>query len=377
MDTLTARVEHQIQFTAAAMGRANAVLGQASTSPMGKGIKSAGSKLFAEFLSGIDSKDTTAVKGHQQWEKTSFQPLFIEWEAQYFHIAREKWQVSLRKYPVGQAHAELRYGLGKPLTAANQQDSRMISGRVVLTPQPVFSLEAAVCQVLDSAGPALPLSQEEKDAMINDQSPLKKLKFISAPLSGLMKHLLTRYDGAHVKPSFWQQGKDTVPMNVAVSASAPIDTNNSGPDMVELINSGSALTPYGDLINFGSSSYVPFKGVTHGQMLFTKLNIIDRFGQAVCAVQPKPRPKSAPQPPPSFYPCLSDYLSPDFLRDPKDATKLSNTLNTVYEEPNNQTGEWPLCRFIPLTPSINQSARLNASFLNAGPGWSGGTASWH
>lgn len=43
----------------------------------------------------------------------------------------------------------------------------------------------------------------------------------------------------------------------------------------------SALTPYANLLSFDKVNYpgVPFKPVTHGQMMFTKLNIVDKFGQ--------------------------------------------------------------------------------------------------
>lgn len=56
-----------------------------------------------------------------------------------------------------------------------------------------------------------------------------------------------------------------------------------------------------------------------------------------------------------MHPCLSDYLTPDIV---------DGVLNTIYPEPNKAPGEWPLCRFIQLTPSINQAARINATFLN-------------
>ena len=112
---------------------------------------------------------------------------------------------------------------------------------------------------------------------------------------------------------------------------------------------------------------MPFKGVTHGQLIFTKLNIIDKFGQAICLPEPKPQPRDKILPPPSFYPCLSDYLSPDLVG--------KTRLNTVYQEDVPKDGKWPLCRFIQLTPSINQNARINASFLNVNA--DGKAPFWH
>ena len=55
-------------------------------------------------------------------------------------------------------------------------------------------------------------------------------------------------------------------------------------------------------------------------------------------------------------------------------------MNTVYQEPaveNVQKGKWPLCRFVQLTPSINQEVRINASFLNANLKVGRTTPFWH
>src|SRR5271170_3049384 len=106
---------------------------------------------------------------------------------------------------------------------------------------------------------------------------------------------------------------------------------------------------------------VPFKGVTHGQMMLTQCNIIDKFGQAVCLPQWRPTPRVQNMPPPALYPCLSDYLSPDLT---PSADGKSGVLNTIFAEPSQPEGQWPLSRFIQLTPAINQDARINAVFLN-------------
>lgn len=98
-------------------------------------------------------------------------------------------------------------------------------------------------------------------------------------------------------------------------------------------------------------------------MIITKLNIIDKFGQAICLPSIKqqiPNPNSqntdTTKPPDAVYPCISDYLTPDL--------DVNGNLNTIYPEPNTTGEKWPICRFIQLTPSINQPARINASFLN-------------
>ncbi|KJX99852.1 hypothetical protein TI39_contig350g00002 [Zymoseptoria brevis] len=377
MDVLPIRDEKQIKMPDNKFVQiVKNFMGQA-TNPLPNKLQSACQTLLAEFINNIAVNVDGKTKGHKQWGNVNpFQPLFIEWEAQYFHIERKKWTVSVRKSPVGQPHSQVRYGLSEPLQAADQKDVRVLSGRVILTPQPVFSIEDAVRQVLDNSGPELEaagLSKDEVAALRKDNlKALKQLKFISAQLSGLTDHLLTKYEGAHVKPTFRKQGGDVQSMNVAITKCAAIDAPVDGDNrsMVELIGAESGLTPYANLLSFDKYPGVPFKGVTHGQMMFTKLNIIDKFGQAVCVVQPRParrepKPEDAPA---SFYPCLSDFLSPDTIGD-------SSRLNTVFQEPAVNAGQWPLCRFVQFTPAINQEARINASFLN--PNTDGPTPSWH
>jgi len=89
------------------------------------------------------------------------------------------------------------------------------------------------------------------------------------------------------------------------------------------------------------------------------LNIIDKFGQAVALPAPKPKLRVPPPVPEVVHPCLSDILIPDIVE---------NQLNTVYPEDQQPVqGDWPLCRFMQLTPAINQNSRLNASFLTKSP----------
>jgi hypothetical protein len=60
----------------------------------------------------------------------------------------------------------------------------------------------------------------------------------------------------------------------------------------------------------------------HGQLGFTKLNIIDKFGQAISAIDPKPAKRSTDGFPDTIYPCLGDQVSPGLI-------PHSNHLNTV------------------------------------------------
>jgi hypothetical protein len=189
---------------------------------------------------------------------------------------------------------------------------------------------------------------------------IQQLNFISAPLIGITDHLTTRCGGQHVKPNLrGLDGSAVIPLKAAVNATivreggTPIFDDN----ILKAIDSESALTPYGNLMDFGKAQYpgIPFKPVTHGQIMFTKLSIIDKFGQAIALPTPKPRTRKNTGAPPSIYPCLSDSVAPDIL--------ANGNLNTIFQEPDVVPSKWPLSRFIELTPSINQDARLNAAFV--------------
>lgn len=81
---------------------------------------------------------------------------------------------------------------------------------------------------------------------------------------------------------------------------------------------------------------------------FRKLNIIDKFGQAVVAIDPQPRLEGHPP----LYPCISDFYEPQAVQ-----VGDEKVANTVIQ---NNGGA---CEFIQLPPQINQNARLNAEFI--------------
>jgi hypothetical protein len=109
-------------------------------------------------------------------------------------------------------------------------------------------------------------------------------------------------------------------------------------------------TPYANHVTFGDVPYSPFKPVTHGQFCFTKLNVIDKFGQAVSALDPA---KLNPDP---LYPVISEYYQPDQLP-LADGEKVPKP-NVVIK--NDKDG---FCRYVQLPPNLNQDARINAAFL--------------
>ena len=368
METLQIRVDHELTSDITAV---NSIFPPKSANPVTQdhGLRSTATKILAECLKDANSNtkngkdDAPLITGFQAWgDRNPFAPLFIEWESLYYHIDMDSWDVQLRPSPVGHPNPQVRYVPREMLlsdqekNANNQNNFRTLSGRVLVLPQPRFSLENVVLQVLDSKSPDIPSDINADDL----KSSIRQIKFISAPLSGLTNHLLTRCEGAHVKPNVRTQGQKVIPLAAA-------DAGDIGMDLptLALVDAESALTPYGSLMAFGEDQYPhnPFKPVMHGQMVFTKLNIIDKFGQGICLPAINRRRVHQPHPPDAkIYPCLSDYLAPDVIKvKPDDKTGI---LNTVFATPDPAVdGQWPLCQFIQLTPSINQDARINASFL--------------
>ena len=121
-----------------------------------------------------------------------------------------------------------------------------------------------------------------------------------------------------------------VPTAAAVTASS---MNKSD---LALMGSETRGTPYGDSINFTDENFSPFIPVTHGRFKFTKLNIVDKFGQVISAIDPAPRP-----PPPSP---LCPYISEIFQCD--------------KAPPDDGGSQW-----MQIGPRINQESRLNSHFV--------------
>ncbi|ORY12601.1 hypothetical protein BCR34DRAFT_600494 [Clohesyomyces aquaticus] len=356
LDALPVRLHHQITAP-----KAPEVFGSVKN-PFPKALEETALKILGECVARSENDfatDKPILKGFKGWGNANpFQPMFVEWEALYFHLDRSKWTVGVRPSPVGLANSQVRYGVNELLSKNldNQKDFRFIRGRSLILPQPVFSLQAAVQAVVDSGDPDSPFKdQKDIDKLLNG---IGKLQFISCPLSGLQEHLTTRIiGGTHVKPTVNvnKRGQTVIPLPPAAQSDINLFEND-----LTLIESRSDLTPYGNLQRFSSESYPkpPFKGVMHGQMMITKLNIIDKFGQAIALPAPGKKLRIPPPIPESVHPCLSDFLTPDIL---------NGQINSIYAEDRRPDhGQWPLCRFMQLTPAINQNARINACFVNRG-----------
>ena len=261
-------------------------------------------------------------------------PLFIEWEVEYHHIKFEHWEF--------QQNAEQNwcYKLRTDKTLLElpgSTDCRSFSGRTPIVPQASSALKARLKQLFARARPE---DQKANATSIIDQASL--VEYFSAPLAGIKYHLMTLIQGTHIRP----HKDDQVARDLGLSAS----------DLEHLIQF-SDKAPYGRLAQLRGEVITakPFKPVTHGQFIFTKLHIIDKFGQVISCVEPS----TVGSPRTALYPCAS----PQFFCDPIPKSKRSNDPspwpNTAYEV-DDKAG---LCQFFQVPPRINQDARLNATFV--------------
>ncbi|KAF2865209.1 hypothetical protein BDV95DRAFT_587093 [Massariosphaeria phaeospora] len=284
-------------------------------------------------------------KWRDRWNSCQpFFPLYFEWEVQYIHIPFEYWNAHDTSID-SREESKLRYTVdgAKFLAQAGEkhEGERTFSGRSLILPQPGFSLESKVLSLFSQ------VSEDHLEKLLDDskrESLLKGLRylpFLSAPLAGFTDHLLTRLHGTHVKPNNRSPNEKPIPIQGALDAAAKNPPNFTVRDL-ELIESESDLTPYSSSVQFDDMQYSVFKPVTHGQFRFTKLNIIDKFGQAIHAISPSITDHIV-----STTPCTGEYFAPQVL----------------FEDGDNGAVEPTDYNYIQIPPQINQHARLNASFV--------------
>ncbi|KAI0536512.1 hypothetical protein GGR58DRAFT_528188 [Xylaria digitata] len=319
-----------------------------------------GDKFYPQFHDQV----TSDKSWRDQWgDRQPWFPLYVEWEAEYTHVPFDYWKLDEHTARLS-APEMVRYGIAVPSADDSQKppplwqaladeqngkglDTRILSGRVLILPQPSFSLGAKITQLFDNTPPDILdgyLQESERD---NLRENISQLSYLSSPLSGFTSGMVTMAEGSHIKPEnkIVSSGiESSSAIAAAVNEPAGFTASN-----IELIQGQSASTPYAATVNFQDTRWCPFKPVMHGQFRFRKLNIIDKFGQCLVPIDQNPRVDG----PPPLYPCISDFYEPQTiqLEDGKDYA------NTVIQDNAAQN------EFIQLPPQINQNARLNANFV--------------
>lgn len=288
--------------------------------------------------------DPGAAPRRDVWgAKQPWFPLFIEWELEYTHVPFENWTFA----PVAVADAPPRMRWGVKADAVLQglqgKDSQRANGRVLVLPQAGFSLGVSIEQlfastapgVLDSVGYAAKAAQDE---LLRE---VAGLPFLSAPLTGLTEHLTTRLRGTHVKASRRVPGS-----GLTALPTAQIEAIGIGAQQILQMGTETAAVPYGFHVDAAEGRPALFKPVMHGQLRFTRLDVVDRWGQCVSAIDPRP----AVEPPP-LWPIVSEYYRPQV-----DTGAVAKSVGVLPEPAGH-------CRYAQVPPNVNQDARLNAHFL--------------
>ncbi|KKK12797.1 hypothetical protein ARAM_004725 [Aspergillus rambellii] len=279
-------------------------------------------------------------------------PLYIEWEGLYIDIPFEEWRLQQKQTSRGTLTEYTQYVVKVDLSKQQYRDRRVLSGRNLILPQPSFTLKAHIQRILQIIPP------KELDELLPEprrteiESNIDRFAFLSAPLSGFTDHLLTLATGSHVKPLVRAPGKRPIALRDAVKVGAAIGLE---PAHLELIDTESDPTPYGSNMSLvGHDEFSAFKPVIHGQFRFTRLNIIDKFGQAISALPLPAEGESRERR--ALFPCVADYYAPQSLSEDGEP-------NVIEPHPPGAVSPKD-CEFIQLPPAINQPARLNAAFLS-------------
>lgn len=275
-------------------------------------------------------------------------PLFVEWEVEYTHIPFDYWSFEEHSARLSQEPI-IRGGIKDTVVLYDQTllDKRVVSGRTLILPQPVLALQTLVAQIIaDTQDSDLERVGISRDQVADLKNNIYQLALISAPLSGFHDHLATRALGYHVKPNNRLSANELEPIAQAIRSDALLTA-----DALKSMLTETNPTPYGFLTDFSSSDYCPFKPLIHGQFKFTKVNIVDKFGQAIHAIDPTPRPRS--QEIPALYPCISDFYEPQANLD----DESNQIANTVERDEDGQ------CRYVQVPPHINQAIRFNGAFV--------------
>lgn len=219
-----------------------------------------------------------------RWEnRQPWFPLYAEWEAEYTHVPFEFWELGEQVSRLSAAK-KVRYGVpppsdGTPLwdrmntgDPKKALDKRILSGRVLILPQPSFSLAAKVKQLFADTPPQILreyLNDEDRQWLLEN---LPRLSFLSCPLSGFTEGLLTLSAGTHVKP----ENKYITPAGMEITAAIEAATYEDAgltKSNIELIANNSAFTPYATQNDYRTAPFCPFKPVTHGQFRYAMHHI--------------------------------------------------------------------------------------------------------
>ncbi|PTB63054.1 hypothetical protein BBK36DRAFT_1127461 [Trichoderma citrinoviride] len=280
-------------------------------------------------------------------------PLFIEWEIEYYHIPFSNWDFVASDDESGRWRWIIPEDRRLALDLGAAKDCRRIRGRTAFLPQAASMLHARLEQLFSQTTDKEVLAR--KDEVLNK---LSSLDYFSAPLSGLTDHLLTLRRGPNHRPSAASCSNDDIIKSI-LGTNTDVLSRIEGlaPELAPYGASPTAVCPPGYWLDNNTA----FKPVMHGQARFTRLVVVDKFGQIVSGLRPTVYGDNGEGESSALYPCLSPSLTCGSYQ-LEDNLKGHYWPNTVVKTDNGPN----LCQFFQLPPRINENARLNGRYLMPG-----------
>ncbi|EWG54188.1 hypothetical protein FVEG_17276 [Fusarium verticillioides 7600] len=281
------------------------------------------------------------------WDGQPWLPLFVDWEVEYVNIPSRMWQLTYND------DGTVQYGLDADQKLSDLTlGSRKFSGRSILQP----GGQKLILGLLDMMHRTVPVASDDVDPVkAFAEEFLSGQNLLFGRLDGFTDHLLTLCQGAHAIPT--REGAPTPEEEIFAEAESlnifyggPADSSSGGLDVTPYGTCHEGLS-YETLISTDAVDHKNrfFQPVTHGQARLTQFNIVDRFGQVICAHDPRPE-----QPKATLYPHIGSSL----LCEP-DGDASPNTAFATENEADD-------CEWFQLGPRINQDARMHAEFLCGG-----------
>ncbi|KAK2459770.1 hypothetical protein APHAL10511_008202 [Amanita phalloides] len=288
--------------------------------------------LYFPLYHDLDNSEATVWRDRWNGKQPWF-PLFVEWEIEYYHIDHGLWSPAPRgAYGPPKLYFEVDGDI------SDITNSRRISGRSLALPHSNTMLKNTVEKLLKN-------KNSEKDIAAL-KTAIDGLDLLTLTLSSISGQLATKQQYTHLKPTMNKPGLGPRPLQEAVDASKGVIDENT----IRLMHN-TTMTPYADFPNFQDAEYSPFKPVLHGQFRFTRLNVIDKFGQAICAVDPNRGTE------PKLHPYISEFYSCTI-----DNSSGQPVVRSAIPDDAAQC--------VQLEPRINQESRLNGHYLLWGDrGW--------
>ncbi|KAK2728924.1 hypothetical protein CKAH01_10620 [Colletotrichum kahawae] len=302
------------------------------------------------------------------WSDTQpWRALFVEWEIEYWHLPKRFW--ALQRSADGKT-AEYRIADDINISSFDGLNlhKRTISGRSILRPNAAWPIVTLLSQllakvtkerVMTKASLRTAAKDDELEALERQlKSSLQALHLAVCGLDDLTDHLLTLQRGSHIVPY------ETRESLAAGSPSTPTQDEQKLLSVLLESDDGFDVTPYGEATFAEPTAERDFRPVIHGQARFTKLNIIDKFGQVV---SPMLTPAQSRNTQTNLYPCVGPSLA--CQQNTAEGGDFANSVSLDDEGAS---------QFFQLGHRINQDARLNAYYAINSADWRGHheTAQW-